>query len=106
MARGLSISAMALANLSRPHDAIESYLKVLEFETGDASTFYNLGIAYEELEDHPTAISFLLRAVQDDPEYAEAWYSLGCCYDGTDRNGDARPRRPTQCRGRGPRDIW
>ena len=65
-----------------PQGAAESYLKVLEHEDGDAATYYNLGLAYDETERLPARPSSTSRrAVSDDAEYADAWYGMGCALD-------------------------
>lgn len=62
-------------------EAAESYLKTLEYEPDDLNALYNLGIAYEELEEYGEAIIYYLRALEISSDFCDAWFALSCCYE-------------------------
>ncbi|MCS6874152.1 MAG: tetratricopeptide repeat protein [Pyrinomonadaceae bacterium] len=45
-----------------------------------AQNLYSQGLARLSLDDYAKAVTFFEKAVEIDPEYAEAWYQAGFCY--------------------------
>src|SRR5690625_7479313 len=71
----------ALANLQRLDEAIENYMQVVRLEGGDAPTFYNVALAYDEKQDYRAAADYFRRAVDVEEFYEEPSYCLGCTHD-------------------------
>ena len=56
----------AMANLGQLRKAVESYKRVLELEGGDAATYYNIALAFEELKEHEAAIRYFKLALSEE----------------------------------------
>ncbi len=54
-----------------------------------AERFYSQGVAQLSRDDYQRALSFFEKAVEMDPNYAEAWYQAGFCYGVLGRHGDS-----------------
>jgi tetratricopeptide (TPR) repeat protein len=54
-----------------------------------AERFYSQGVAQLSRDDYARALQFFERAVELDPNYAEAWYQAGFCYGVLNRHQDA-----------------
>jgi len=72
------------------HDeAIEVYLRALQFEPNHAAAHINLGTLYYNRQDFPSAEKHYRLAIQADPRYALAYFDLGNVLDETGRIDDA-----------------
>ena len=72
------------------HDeAIQTYLQVLEVESGHAPAHINLGTLYYNRQDFVSAEKHYRLAVEADPRYALAYFDLGNVLDETGRIGEA-----------------
>ncbi|MBU2464572.1 MAG: tetratricopeptide repeat protein, partial [Candidatus Edwardsbacteria bacterium] len=56
------------------------YKNAIELDPEYAMVYFNLGIAYSELEDYSQAIFAYKKAIESDPNYAMAYYNLGVVY--------------------------
>jgi len=54
-----------------------------------AQNLYSQGLARLSVDDYAKALSFFERAIEIDPDYAEAWYQAGFCYGVLGRHQDA-----------------
>lgn len=63
----LQMEASCYVLLNRPHDALESYLKVLTAQPKLWSTYYNLGAVYERLKRRKEALENYKIALQYNP---------------------------------------
>jgi len=54
-----------------------------------AERFYSQGVAQLSRDDFERALPYFERAVEMDPNYAEAWYQAGFCYGILGRHSDA-----------------
>ena len=61
-------------------DAIQNYEAALEIEEGDADTYFNLGLAYEETGEFLRAIQSYEKGLSLDDSDAEAYYRLAEAY--------------------------
>lgn len=88
-------------NFAVPSERI-SQLKVSELQTvssltadtqkskrSNAERFYSQGVAQLSLDDFAKALPNFERAVELDPNYAEAWYQAGFCYGVVGRHAEA-----------------
>jgi tetratricopeptide (TPR) repeat protein len=84
------------AGLGRAHVDRHEYTKSIEELDRaykikpDAGVAFDFGLAYKALGPKPTAIQWLEKSVQLDPNHAEAWFRLGELYQDTNRPGDDR----------------
>ncbi len=51
--------------------------EALRLHPDDAKTFFNLGLAHEELGQDEAAIAAFRKAIELDPSFAGAYYNLG-----------------------------
>ena len=65
-------------------DAIQNYEAALEIEEGDADTYFNLGLAYEENGEFLRAIQSYEKGLSLDDSDAEAYYRLAQAYEKND----------------------
>ena len=56
------------------------YKNVLQIDNKDAKAYYANGKALEKMQDFRGAVGFYLKAVELDPNYSEAMFSLGRIY--------------------------
>jgi len=62
--------------------AIEAYEKLLQMDPAHKNALYNLGaIEYVEGKDKEKAKSYFSRAIEIDPQYAEAYLARGICFE-------------------------
>ena len=54
-----------------------------------AERFYMQGLGFLARDDYTRALPYFERAVDADPDYAEAWYQTGFCYGMLGRHSDA-----------------
>jgi tetratricopeptide (TPR) repeat protein len=81
---------VALEEHPSTHDeAIETYLRVLEFEPTHAAAHINLGTLYYNRQDFASAEKHYRLAIAADPRYALAYFDLGNVLDETGRLEDA-----------------
>ena len=73
-------------------DAIEQFEKVRELQSGrgDLQTHLNLGDTYYHMRQHEKAIPHYRKALQLNPNHANAHLLLGLSFRALNRNGDAR----------------
>ena len=89
-AADLFARGVALEEHPSTHDeAIETYLKVLQFEPAHAAAHINLGTLYYNRQDFPSAEKHYREAIEADPRYALAYFDLGNVLDETGRIDDA-----------------
>jgi len=84
-ARGVSLEE----HPSTHDEAIETYLRVLQFEPNHAAAHINLGTLYYNRQDFPSAEKHYRLAIESDPRYALAYFDLGNVLDETGRIDDA-----------------
>lgn len=74
--------ALFLQNHNDYYKAIDEYQKIIEHEPAFKNSFYNVGYIYlEYLKQFEMAIPFFIKAYEIDPEYADAVYNEGLCYE-------------------------
>jgi tetratricopeptide (TPR) repeat protein len=61
-------------------EAVEVLGEALRLNPGDARTYYNLSLAYAELDDRAAEQAALTQALQSDPKFAKAHNRLGLRY--------------------------
>ena len=61
--------------------AIEYYQKAIAANPNYASVYYNMGLAYDDLQDYREAIRCYQKAIAIDPNYAYAYNNMGFTYD-------------------------
>ena len=54
-----------------------------------AQSLYSQGLGILSRDDYAKAVTFFEKAVEIDPNYAEAWYQAGFCYGMLERHNDA-----------------
>ena len=84
-ARGVSLEE----HPSTHDEAIEVYLKALQFEPTHAAAHINLGTLYYNRQDFASAEKHYRLAIAADPRYALAYFDLGNVLDETGRLDDA-----------------
>lgn len=67
---------LALAKLGRLPEAIDTFLGLVA-HAPSALAHYQLGNLYQQQQDFSTAIDHYQRAIDLQPQHAEAWYNLG-----------------------------
>jgi tetratricopeptide (TPR) repeat protein len=74
--------ATVLSNLDRHEDAIREFLKALGKIDEDKNEVYqNIAFEYENLGQYETAVEYLIKALQYDPQNESILYEIGYCYD-------------------------
>ena len=73
--------ANALYNLERYNEAISVYKETFSLEKPEALTFYYIGECYERLEDYRKAKINYNKAIQLNPDLADAWMGIGIVLD-------------------------
>jgi tetratricopeptide (TPR) repeat protein len=84
-ARGVALEE----NPETQHEAISTYLKVLEIEPLHAPAHINLGTLHYNRGDFARAEQYYRQAIDADPKYALAYFDLGNVLDETGRLKDA-----------------
>lgn len=77
----------ALYRLTRYDDAIVKYQKAINLNPL-ASTYYNMGIAYQDKQDYDNAINMYKKTIVLDTNYSFAYYYSGIIYSTTDKHKD------------------
>jgi tetratricopeptide (TPR) repeat protein len=54
-----------------------------------AERLYSQGVAQLSRDDYVRAVPYFEKAIESDPNYAEAWYQAGYCYGSLGRHADA-----------------
>lgn len=81
-AEALYGKAIYLQNRGRTDEAIELYEQMISIEDNSPLAWYNQGYIWLEMRDDPRqAISFFEKAQSLHPQYTEALYNLGLCYE-------------------------
>jgi len=64
------------------NDALETYARILEIDETNRSAYFNTGyIQYQHLQLYDEALQNFDKAVKTDPNYHEAIYMRGLCYE-------------------------
>jgi tetratricopeptide (TPR) repeat protein len=71
-AEAAMVLGLALAHLGRHREAIAAYDESLRYQPGDPALHFNKGLALEEIHEWPRAKREYERAVELDPQHAEA----------------------------------
>jgi tetratricopeptide (TPR) repeat protein len=89
-AADLFVRGVALEEHPSTHDeAIEVYLRLLQFEANHPAAHINLGTLYYNRQDFVSAEKHYRLAIEADPRYALAYFDLGNVLDETGRLEDA-----------------
>lgn len=67
----------ALEEIGQLDGAISSFNKAMRLEPNDPETYFDIALVYDLKDDHQTAITYYMRAIEIAPEYAEAHNNLG-----------------------------
>ncbi len=81
-AEALYAKAKLLQDLDKMDDAIKLYTEVLKIDPLHEHAMYNIGaIELQVKKDAATALDYFSRAILVKPQYAEAYFARGVCYD-------------------------
>jgi tetratricopeptide (TPR) repeat protein len=72
------------------HNALEWANKAIQIDPNDAITWYNKGVALDNLCRYDEAIKSYDRAIQIDPNYADPWYNKGVTLGKLGRSDEAK----------------
>ncbi len=62
--------------------AIEDYTAIIKLNPNNRNAFFNLGyIHHIYLKVYPEAVKYYSKAIMADPQYVEAYYNRGLCYE-------------------------
>jgi tetratricopeptide (TPR) repeat protein len=61
--------------------AAECFKRIIEIEPLNYRAFYNLGIAFTNLEDYDLAIDSCNKALEIKPDYKHCYYNIGLIYE-------------------------
>ena len=76
----LLIKANQLFSFNKNEEAIKYFQLALQISQ-DADTYFNMGLAYQNMENYPEAISSLKNAAMISPNDAEIYDVMGNIYD-------------------------
>lgn len=76
----LYLLGFVLNQQNRPAESLEIYTRAAALIRPSADDLKIVGLDYVLLDDYPDAIKWLEKAVQFDPNNADAWYYLGRAY--------------------------
>jgi len=71
------LTGITFAECHRPKDAIAHYLRALDIDPENADIAYNLGNAYRDLGDHPSALEAYGKVIQIQPNFPTAYNNIG-----------------------------
>lgn len=74
---------------NKPRESLTTFTRAAKLRTPTSQQLDVVGLDYVLLDDYPDAIHWLEKAVEFDPNNAEAWYSLGRCHYTQSRFHDA-----------------
>jgi len=89
-ADALYLLGYVLNRENRPADSLEIYTKAAARQQPTSDDLKIVGLNYVLLDDYPSAIRWLEKAVEMDPKSSEAWYFLGRAYYTRSRLSDAK----------------
>lgn len=73
---------MAYQQAKRTDEAIATYTRLTEVDSTNGNAWYNLGyVHFTYLEDYLAALDFFQKAVKAAPDYHDAIYMRGACYE-------------------------
>ena len=72
--------AMSLFKERNYNEAIDAFHLVLENEPDNADVYNNLGVAYSCNGDFEKAVTYLVKALELDPQLAQAYINLSDIY--------------------------
>lgn len=91
MPQALYALGMAYQDNGKFDEAMETYNRLIELDSAHANAIYNIGyIHYQYLDEHEEALSHFNRAVKAKPNYYEAVYMRGLCYEAMGDNTRAK----------------
>tara|TARA_Y100000739_G_scaffold47888_1_gene37278 strand:- start:182 stop:1204 length:1023 start_codon:yes stop_codon:yes gene_type:complete len=83
-----SSNIIALTNLANYYrknmlynKALTTYNKILDFDSFDANTHYNIGFIHMELDLHEIAVNNFADAIYSNSAFYEAYYARGICFE-------------------------
>jgi tetratricopeptide (TPR) repeat protein len=66
----------------QPEKAIQTYEELIKVNPGNILAYYNIGyVNLVYLSDYAEGVTFFTKAIELDPEYTDAWYNRGFCYE-------------------------
>jgi len=75
----------------QPEKAVQSYETINKLDPANKFAFYNIGyVNLVYLNKYSNGITFFTKAIELDPEYTDAWYNRGYCYELLKENEKAR----------------
>jgi tetratricopeptide (TPR) repeat protein len=79
--------------MTEPHSGrLQQLLKMLEREPNDAFLLYGIAIEYKNLNESNTALEYLDRVLQVDPNHSYTYYQQGQVLEGMGETERARER--------------
>jgi len=72
--------AMSLFKEGKYKESIDAFSSVLEHEPDNADVYNNLGVAYSCVGDYEHAETYLIKAIELDPQLAQAYINLSDMY--------------------------
>jgi tetratricopeptide (TPR) repeat protein len=90
----LGIAYLQLKNWTRAEEYFHQSITAISEEVGpdwiDVRTHYFLGLSVQQQGRFREAIEYFNKAIEEDPNYTEAHYAKGFCYQKTDQMDSAR----------------
>jgi len=73
---------MAYQQAGKAEEAIATYTELTEIDSSHGNAYYNIGyVHFTAFEDYVTALEFFQKAAQVAPDYLDAIYMRGACYE-------------------------